>query len=288
MVKSHFVLNNIPNDLERQLGDRTPRSLGPSHCSSNFALSLRRYLAATKCSPRLALCCLQLRKQSGSSARFAPTSLWRTISGWFSHAAAAAPYQASSACTQPECLLSVHRDSLQTVHTKCAFSVHTVLNHDDRAQCAQCAHCAQWRTRFAAPVEHRGGFGTCVPKARGRTTCNSDEVDRASTRDSTQHSTRPAHPRVRRAWLDLRTSANSTHLQPVRASHGVPFRPVNPGPTGPQIATRRSHALLSHWPPQSTTRPWPGTGPHSDGWSPHHPRRAGFGPQSAGPGGSAS
>ena len=31
---------------------------------------------------------------------------------------AAAPHQASRACTQPECLLSVH--SLQTVHQKCA------------------------------------------------------------------------------------------------------------------------------------------------------------------------
>jgi hypothetical protein len=32
------------------------------------------------------------------------------------------------------------------------------------------------RVRVAAPVEHWGGFGTCVPKARGRTTCNSIRV----------------------------------------------------------------------------------------------------------------
>jgi hypothetical protein len=60
MVKSQFVLNNVPSDLNRQLGDRTPSSLGPSHCRSNFALSFRRHLAATKRPPRLALCCFQL------------------------------------------------------------------------------------------------------------------------------------------------------------------------------------------------------------------------------------
>jgi hypothetical protein len=54
-------------------------------------------------------------------------------------AEAAAPHQASRACTQPECLLSVH--SLQTVHQKCAEGVHTVLN-----ECAQCAQCARWCT----------------------------------------------------------------------------------------------------------------------------------------------
>jgi hypothetical protein len=92
-------------------------------------------------------------------------------------------------------------------------------------------------------------------------------LDQACPSTGTTGLARPAHLR------ELRSPSTSAG---VTRSTIPPRKPG--GPNGPQVATRRSHALPSHWPPQSTTRPWPGTGPHSDGWSPHHPRRAGFGP----------
>jgi hypothetical protein len=57
------------------------------------------------------------------------------------------------------------------------FPCNTRMLHDEVGLMSElpqfhCSTAGGQQKRVAAPVEHRGGFGTCVPKARGRTTRN--------------------------------------------------------------------------------------------------------------------